>query len=471
MIASAPIFFSCGDDEETQIGLPPQNDLGIFFAEIPMGDAVSQVWVNDISSRASDAILAGTYTDENFGKIKSQHFTEILLPTLNPGKSLEADASFDSLVLELRINGVFGNQLSSAIQQVEVFQLLDTIQAIEASYFNNSSQETGQKLGETFFQVYPDSIGLTFEDTGIPDSLFDGDKFDDNEVYIYKSRIRIDDAFGEDFFTKMKSDTTENSIFGTSANFANYFKGLNIRGSDLNTGVIRYNGADVRTRLVLHYTQTEDDSVVSRTLGFPVSRSINYNNIEPNEDVPWMGSAFDQITEFYRQTELDTGYAFAQAGTHMFFSIDMSGFEALTDSLPNTIIQSALLSLGENLGVEGTDDVIHPGPNFLSFTVTSKDSLEAGFFDVIPEVFSELPDRDVQLDQDNGGYQIEIPLYLQGLLDKRNPLNQLIISAGRISPTLGIITTDNGSFRRAIFDTDNIVIRLYYTIPESTNDE
>ena len=269
----------------------------------------------------------------------------------------------------------------------------------------------------------------------------------------------------------MKSDTTENSIFGSSSNFANYFKGLNIRGSELNTSVVRYNGADTRTRLVLHYTQTEDDSVVHRTLGFPVSRSINYNNIEPNEDVPWMGSALDQVTEFYKQTKLDTGYALAQAGTQMFISIDMSGFEAFTDTVPNSIIQSAVLTTGENIGVEGSDDIIYPGPNFLSFTVTSRDSLEAGFYDVVPEIFSELPDRDVQFDQDNGGYRVEIPVYLQGLLDKRNPLNQLIISAGRVSPTLGIVTADNGSFRRAIFDTDNFVIRLYYTIPESTNDE
>ncbi len=469
MLALAPILFSCGDDEETQIGLPPQNDLGIFFVEIPMRDVITQVWADNVTSRATDAMMAGGYTDENFGVLKAQHFAEILLPSLNPGKNFGADANYDSLVLELRISGTFGNQLATTTQQIEVYQLQDTIRAFESNYFNNSKQEVGMKFGEAFFRVYPDSIGLEFTDTDIPESLR-GDNFDENDVYIYKTRVRFDDNFGREFFTDLKTDTTESSPFASSRGFADYFKGLNIRGGDMNTAIMRYTPADVRTRLVMHYSQTEDDTLRSKTLGFPISRTINYNNIEPNADVPWMGSSLDQVTEFFTRTKIDTGYALLQAGTHMFVALDMTKFQTFADTVENAIIQSAELVLANPFGEQNDDQVQKALPTFVQFTVTSVDSLSAGFPDVIPEIFSELPDKDVQFDEDINGYRVEIPVYLQGLLDQRNDLDQLIISLGAVESTGGL-RFDNASFRQAIFDTDDIVVRMYYTIPESSNNE
>ena len=470
MLALAPIlFFSCEDDEETQIGLPPQNDLGIFFVEIPLKDAISQVWSDNITSRASDAIMAGSYTDENFGVMRAQHFAEILLPSLNPGRNFEADANYDSLVLELRINGSFGVDLSMTTQQIEIFQLQDTIRAFESNYFNNSQQEVGMKFGESFFRVYPDSIGLNFSDTDLPDSLR-GNDYDENDVYIYMTRVGFDDDFGRQFFNDMKSDTTENSPFASSRGFADYFKGLNIRGGALNSAIMRYSPVDVRSRLVMYYSQTEDDTLRNRTLGFPISRTINYNNIEPNADVPWMSSSLDQVTEFYTRTKIDTGYSLMQAGTHMFMAIDMTVFQAFADTTENAIIQSAELVLPNAFGEVNDDQTQKALPTFVQFTVSSVDSLSAGFPDVIPEVFSELPDKDVQFDEDINGYSVEIPVYLQGLLDQRNDLNQVIISAGAIESTGGL-KFDNSSFRQAIFDKDDVVIRMYYTVPESSNNE
>ena len=162
-LLSVPLLFSCGEEEST-IGLPPENDLGIFFVDIPLGPYASQVWIDDISTRARDAMLVGNYNDLRFGYLEANHFTEILLPELNPGKNFRQDAALDSIVLEMRINGLTGNQLVTTEQTVEVYQLADTIAAFEANYFNNSTQDVALKLGEKNFRVYPDSIGLRFED-------------------------------------------------------------------------------------------------------------------------------------------------------------------------------------------------------------------------------------------------------------------------------------------------------------------
>ncbi|MEJ2006499.1 MAG: DUF4270 family protein, partial [Cyclobacteriaceae bacterium] len=217
--------------------------------------------------------------------IEANHFTELQLPEINPGRNFGGDASFDSLVLEMRIDGAVGNQLLSTQQTVEVYQLADTIVAFESNYYNNSTQEVAMKLGERQFRLYPDSINLDFEDTNLPDTTDERSLYDNNGRYIYMTRIRLDHPFGEQFFTDMKSDTTENSAFSSSTEFANYFKGIKLQSPQMgNSAIIRYNPSDQRTRMVMYYSQTVDDTLRQRTVAFNVSRSINYNNIIPNSD-------------------------------------------------------------------------------------------------------------------------------------------------------------------------------------------
>ncbi len=469
MLLSVPLFFSCGEEENT-IGLPPENDLGIFFVEIPLRDYVSQVWVDDISSRARDAVLVGSYMDEHFGFIKAEHFSEILLPEVNPGKKFQADASFDSLVLELRINGLTGNQLIATQQGIEIYQLADTIQAFEQNYYNYSTQDVGIKLGEKSFYVYPDSVGLNFSDTNLPDSADERSLYDNNGDYIYMTRVTLDPAFGQQFFQDMKSDTTSSSPFASSTDFAAYFKGLNFRSPQTNSAIIRYSPFDSRTRMVVYYSQVEDDTLRQKSVKFGLSRTINYNNIVPNRDQGWMGSDFDEITSFYEQIKLDTGYAYGQAGTNLFMSLDMSPFYAFADTVGNPIIQNAVLLFEDISGEQSDEDAMLELPNFISFQLTTKDSLQAGFFNVVPEVFSEFPRTGVEYDDDINGYRVEIPLYLQSLVTGRNEFDQVIISVSDVDPSTGQIRPENRSFKRIIADKDNMKIRLYYTIPNSNTE-
>ncbi|MCA6074384.1 DUF4270 domain-containing protein [Fulvivirga sp. 1062] len=469
MLLSVPLFFSCREEENT-IGLPPENNLGIFFVEIPLRDYVSQVWVDDISSRARDAMLVGSYTDENFGFIKAEHFSEVLLPEVNPGKRFQADASFDSLVLEMRINGVTGNQMLFTEQGIEVYQLADTIQAFEKNYFNYSTQEVGLKLGEKTFFVYPDSVNLNFSDTNLPDSSDERSLYDTNGDYIYMTRVTLDPAFGEQFFQEMKTDTTSSSKFSSSTDFAAYFKGLNLRSPQTNSAILRYSPFDGRTRMVVYYSQVEDDTLRQKSVKFAFSRTINYNNIAPNRDQGWMGSDFDEINSFYEQIQLDTGYAYVQAGTNLFLSMDMTPFKLFADTVANPIIQSAVLLFEDIAGEQDDEGTALELPNFLSFRITTKDSLEAGYYDVIPEVFSEFPRSNVEYNEDINGYRVEIPLYLQSVLTGRNKFDQVIITVSDIDPASGQIRAENRSFKRFIADKDNMKIRLYYTIPDANTE-
>jgi len=469
-LLSVPLFFSCGEEENT-IGLPPENDLGIFFVDIPIGQYASQVWINDRSTRGRDAMLAGNYTDPHFGYIEASHFTELLLPVLNPGKDFQEDATFDSLVLELRIDNIVGNQLLTTEQTLEVYQLADTIRAFEADYFNNSTQDVAMKLGEDRFYLFPDSVNLNFEDTNLPDTADERSLYDDNGRYIYLTNVRLDQSFGQQFFSDLKSDTTSGSAFSSSQAFADYIKGIKLQSPAMaNSAIIRYNPADDNTRMIMYYSQEENDTIRQRRVEFSMSRSINYNNIIPNSDQGWMGSDFDQINSFYEQIYLDTGYVYGQSGTNMYMSLDLSPFEDFSDTVQNPIIQGARLVFSDISGDEDGDNEFYQRPQFLSFFITTRDSLEAGFFNVIPEVFSELPRTAVQYDEEIDGFEVEIPLYLQSLLTQRNIFNQVVISISGVDPARGTILPENRSFQRLIMDKDNMRIRLYYTIPDASGE-
>ncbi len=464
VLVSALLFFSCGNDDLTTIGLPPENNLGIFFVEIPVEDVVSQVWVNDISSMNSSTVFAGQYTDPDLGLITAQNFAELQLPSENPGKVLEEDAVIDSLVLEMRISNAYGVDFSTTMQTIELYQMTDTIRTFEMSYYNDSKQDVGMKLGEESFMLFKDSLNLQFTDTDLPDSSAQRALYDAQGRYIYKTNIRLDDAFANQFFTDMK-DTTENSIFSSSINFSDYLKGFRLSGVPGNSAVISYNPNSTYSALVLYYTQTVDGETVHSSIRFTYNPAIYYNNVTPNAEIDWMGGALDGLDSFYTPFESSNSRAYVQAGTNLFMKLDMSIFNNFADTLQNPIIQNAELVL-ESPFMESAEDSNLPLPELLSVTVTSLDSLESGYFQSNQEVASDLPSN-MEYDEDQGLYKVEFPVYLQTLVNNNNVYDQIIFSPITTSSFTGSLKQDNTAFDRLVVEKSNIKIRLYYTIPNS----
>jgi hypothetical protein len=461
---SALLFFSCGEDDINTIGLPPENNLGIFFVEIPLEDAISQVWVDDISSRRTGIVLAGSYTDPALGDISAQNFSEFLLPGANPGKLLGEDATLDSLVMELRMVNAYGVDLTTTQQTIEIYQLQDTIVSFEQTYFNNSSQPVGMKLGEESFRVYTDSLELEFEDLNLPDSADERALFDNQGLYIYKTNIKLDDAFAQDFFNEML-DTTSSSTFSSNQTFANYLKGFRFNGVPSNSAVMAYNPTSSFTTLTLHYTQTEEGVPVHKTIRFTINSSISYNNVTPNGDVPWTAGDLDGLTDFYTPYETDSEVAYIQAGTHLFMKLDFSIFESFGDTLENPIVQSAAL-LFDSPREYPSEATRLPLPDRISATVTSLDSLENGNYRVNQEVPSDLPST-AEYDEDEDRYKLELPIFIQTVINKQNPFNQVILSAVSDDPFSNALRVDNGSLKRLAIDKSNIYLRVYYTLPNA----
>lgn len=467
MLLSALPFFSCQEEELKTIGLPPENNLGIFFADIPMSDRVSEVWAGDIPSSSSGSILAGNYEDPFLGQINAMTYTKVFMPYKQPGKVLKEDAQFDSLVLEMRVREATGNNLSSNYQTIEVYQLSDSLD-ISGGKYNKDTQDVGMMLGAQDLLIHADSVGLSFDETDLPDSAEERSLYDAGGQYIYMNRIRLDDAFGQTFFNDIKTDTTSSGNFGTAQNFTKYFPGLRINGTPANSAVIDYNPDDSRTRMVMYYTQTEEDSVVHKTFSFSLGSVTNYHNLEPNEEVTWTGEELLGLKDYYSPYVPEGDHVFLQSGTNLFMKLDFSGFRDFADSIDSPIIQGAELVFDSPTGASDSQSERYPLPGGILVSITSLDSLENRNYSAISTVSSELARPTTLIyDTEDDLYRMEIPVYLQTIINNNNIYDQVILRAAFYESTTNSYYLNNRNIQRLIMDKDNIKLRIYYSIPNA----
>jgi len=450
---SALSLFSCEEDIST-IGLPPENNLGIFFADIPLSDKTTQIWVEGINTRSTSIAMAGAYQDPNFGLIEAKNYSEISGASVTYSSS----ASFDSVVLQMRISSVYGNSIEDITHDLEVYQLADSISLIEKgdlrSFTSSTTETLGDKIGDMSFQIYTDSVNLAFEDTGIDladsipsDSAFYAKNFDDNDLYIYLNKSRLDDDFGSTIFEELKTNQ-----YDSIAEIAGLFKGIHLKANGTNGAVLSYI-LDSNSGLVFYYH--EDGELKKVT--YPLSSTRSYNNISPNPESNWNGSEIDDLSEFYSPYTTSNDKAYFQAGTNLLLKVDMSGIEeAMRDTVPDAIIQSAEIIMTGTESPSGLD----PLPS-LGYWLTSSDSLANENYQVanIPDISNST--IATSYDGDIDGYKVEVPLFIETLTSAEEfEFDQLVIA-----PINSTSTLPRSSIRRTVLNKENIKLRFFYTTP------
>ena len=464
MILSALSFFACEEDLST-VGLPPENNLGIFFVDVPLKDHLSQVWIDGISSRATGSILVGNYQDPYFGHMEAKNFSELVLPSEDPGKNFDNGAVFDSLVLESRIRGIYGSNVESILNTIEIYQLTDTIAVADKTYQLSSSEPLGQKLAESSFYIYPDSLGLRFADAvadptalTAADSAFRKSSFDSGDEYIYKTTFRIDDTYATQFFNGVKD---KSAAFSSKENFGGYFKGLSFVPTAGNSAILTYSVVD--TKMVLYYTETDSDgNKDQKTLVFAVSPTITYNNISPNKNEGWNGSDFDDLKSFYTPYVTSSGLAYVQSGTNLLLKLDMAFMQQFKDTVENAVIQKAELVYENIIGVSETT----PPPASMTYYFTSNDSLANENYKVIPVLSNTAGTVNVSYNSNDNEIRNDITLALYGIMNEAE-FNQVILAP--IQTVSNVVIPTSKTVNRMVVSKDNVSLRFYYSIPERDN--
>ncbi|MBL3654926.1 DUF4270 family protein [Fulvivirga sediminis] len=458
ILLSALTFFSCEEDFST-VGLQPIDSLGVFFAEIPLKDHISQVWLDSINTRGKSVLLAGQYQDPELGLIEAKAFAEILPLRLNPGSNFKTDATFDSLVMELRIATTYG--LNDQPLELSLHRITESIEIDSSHYYSSASEQaTGEILGQKSFNIYPDSATMTVKSAELDpkdpiDSATIANFYDSNGRYKYLHKIKLDDSFGQDFFNKIKN---KDAILQDSSlvSYINYFSGLSVQSSS-GSSIVSYSISG-GTAMKFYYHETNDKGQVeSKSLTFAINSNSqrHYNNISPNRNTPWSGANVASINSFYTPYKV-SDKVYIQSGTGLLANIDLSFLRDFSnrDSTKNAVIQRAQIFF-KSPEQESSFAV----PASISYYSTNTENILKSRAAVQPLPGPSNTVLTSVYDSKRNEYKADLPNYIRLISRNITEYDRLTIYPAGFTE----------SVNRFAINKDDVYIQLYYTVPEPSD--
>jgi len=406
--------------------------------------------LNTIASNTTNRLLAGSYTDPEFGKVHAESYSQFA-PT-NITTAIPATAVFDSVVLQLYYDFyVYGSPGQSA-QDLSIHEITKDLNNDSIYYSNSSVVYDPNPLGGSSIVIDADFFAKEAEDT------------DKDSVITIK--IKLDQTFGKKIFDAVDPEDENYTNFNF---FKKAFKGLAIipQASDVITGL---KPRDVNTTLVLYYHTVDTNSKLLFSLS-----GVNFSKISADRSSTELAGLNSFYTDF---TPINNRHI--QAGTSIVTKLDFSKYYEYIDSLEDIIINSAELSV-DNINPEGNFKKptglalgLLTDKNRYKTLQTNQDTIDYVNFDGtvilgnlanpdLPASVFAANDQGSLLTLDystaSNSYRGAYPtLLFQKLFDTREkpyPYWALL----SYSPTF------SKSVSRTVFPKDNIKLKIYYTRP------
>lgn len=386
--------------------------------------SMSTVLVDSIPTSGTGEILVGEYSDKSMGIINSQSFLQMGSPEK---QSINAEAVFDSLVLELNYSSqYYGDTLQ--LQDLNVFRVTDDIELNDDNYLYNTStfQCDETPIGSLQFYPCPNSETLL--------------------------TVRLNDDLGINFMNLMKEESSE---ITTSGKFVEYFKGIALKPGTKNSCIYSFQSVDTLVNMIL-YTHYIEETRIEKSYKFPLyTTNTSFNHIEADRTGTFIENIKTQREEL---SSASTGnMAFLQAGTGLVTRLDFPGIDRMLEMGFRNILYRAELvlkpvgnlykpvELPSELGLYNTDKYNQFGAAVVN---TSEETVYADFN--LDEVYGE-----------NTFYQFDLTNYF---------INEF--ADGYVSTENGILVsfTDDiakSTIKRVAFDARNGMafkptLKLYY---------
>lgn len=484
LFAVALFFFSCKDEVNLLGYKNPNSKFDVKFIELPLESSVlldSVRTSNFFFSTETNRLLIGKYSDEKFGEISSSAATQFFTTTTT---KLASSADYDSVSIQFRFDYyTYGASKTASDQEIYIYELDQELNdALRSTYFSNTPIVTKPKLlGQKKFSVNPTEFQKYL---------------DDQKDTVRTVRMKLDYDFGKDIFDVAikyrDAASVADSAFINYTDFVKKFYGIAIVP---NSGdkLFGFSPVASASKITLHYHTTTD--TLELNLSFvngqkiagkvvtPVNL-INYNNIASNRAATELAG----LSQYHQDFEPADERRYIQSGTGIVTKIDMSKFLEFSDTIPNMILNSAELVIGDVVDGAAFDPpgnlvmrVLKENNNSYAFGTKNsqavKDySLFKGF--IIPEFnsspFGVVVDNDstftavgdqgaayAQLVYSKVGkkYNSYITRFLQQVYIKDENKTQLQYFGLYQAPSFG------KSVNRVIFPKNNIKLRIYYTLP------
>ena len=367
------IISGCGE-EPVFIGrnlLPPTDNISI------KTDSTSEIVAYTVNAKpiltnSNEHFLFGSLNDSIFGYSEAAIVSQI--DAISP-KSLPEGRIIDSLVIELKIKGFYGD--SSTVQKIRAFELVEKLKA-DTSYFSNTvtdSMYNPVELG--FAEFFPSDTIIRFKLTN-PSFL---DKF----------------------------AHTKDTIFSKNNYFTDVFRGFYFEAEKYAApgGALSY--IDIKSqqsKITLYYDTDKSDTVNNTYLMYFAYYSKIFNVFRSSYD------SYPPSVNLNNPTHEDT-VLFATSMAGLDIRIFFPDLEKWRDRAPVSIVKAELIIGVEDEVFEWNDYVKYP-ERFILYSINDKNNYELLYdHHINSEAFGGYYNKNENV------YKINISYYLQAYLDKK----------------------------------------------------
>lgn len=326
-------LFSCTDPTALGADLLEEDQIGTGFTDTLSlnsytleGDSV-RTYTSAFSSQLN-SYLFGEFTSPVFGRAKSSIYVQARMPrsgslgVVEPG--FAAGDVLDSIILVLPYDtsGFYG--LTNELFGIDVFELSESIVDTSDYYSNKTFQTNAVPLGSKMFIPSRDSVEIVTFTSTTPDTV----------KVPMQLRIPLNQMLGNAFLL------ADASVYKSDSSFLQFFKGIHLKPSTQNSGLISFSMKSSRAGIYVYYTRA----------GKPQEYQLPFNEL---------AARISSYENDYSGTVVQSFINDPQRGDSLLFVQGMSGANAVleipnVEALKGLIVNKAELEifvdgLGNNL--------------------------------------------------------------------------------------------------------------------------
>ncbi|MCC5937369.1 MAG: DUF4270 family protein [Lunatimonas sp.] len=429
---------SCTDPSEIGLVLDPStNQIGVFYAEIPL--SASMVLYDSFNTTSQGRLVIGGDVDDFFGKTEAIGYSRL---SYNPNAAKpNAEAIFDSAVFTINVQSVFGVDFDQP-KTFSVHRLEEPI--LDTSYYNfNSLRFSDETIAGGSFSLRPDTVNTL--------------------------RMPLNPDLAGELFDKL---TNSDPAFSNIFNFREYFPGIAIKGNpEENTSVSVAVGNGTGMMLYYHY----DEDTVSRSFPISTLQSRHFVGVTSDRN----GTPTEVITERGVAYDVPGNLVGGKSTLGLFVKLNTQALETFLDTLESTTFNQILLEVGP---IEEYPEFKWPTRNMVMFFSGENNRLYRRFDGAVIAVQSEgasqtsrdqagniVPSAGSQnslnLNEETRVFRNQVTSYVNALYRDGLIRTDLMLYPNFPSTQNNPVTSDESkrSLRQYKVNKDRIVLKVYYT--------
>lgn len=388
-----PAFFLWSCTNKENISVPQLNNgenLGAVLVDTFNIESFTFLRDSVVTSGAS-TLLVGQVQNENFGVTTCNSYLQTAI-TGNNFLNLD-DPQYDSMVLVLRPNYLFGNPDASI--KIRIHRLKEGFDLTKNYFASDEMEYDKSPLAELVFSARDLEVG----------------------------NLRVDlSDLGQSFY-----DDRNLEFFDDPIDFVEYFKGLALITESSEGSVVGFEvdpaSSTTNTQtsgLFLHYRTTADSTADTTFYKFPIS--VNYQRFNQiTHDRPQILSSLKEDNQVL-PSQLTNDEIFLMSGTGIISRLKFPTYRNLRNLHRNLIVEQAILAID---GTVQNDEYYLPPEELFLFKVDSTDNLEL------------YNGGDVGSgSRFNNSYSIDVTDYFADLLSNREEVSEFMIIPSQNGSTI-----------------------------------